>query len=123
MRLETRRFSFELPDNLCDIVGVTERRNAVTFRLLWEEERSGVIAVVKALKRKPSANAGEYEFIGRLTDPEGQSLGLYSFYGEEGACGEENADLYFRLCDRMYNVYKSIRPAPGFLWEPEPGAE
>ena len=116
MRIDTKRFSFELPDRFKDIVGVAEKRGGVVFRLLWEEERSGVIVTIKALKRMP--NRGDSELLGVIAGPDDEERLLIAVYGEEGACSEENEELYFRVRDRLYGVYKSITPAPGYSWRP-----
>ena len=121
MNIDTKLFSFDIPDNLTGVLGAAKTRGGVVFRLLCEEERSGIVTTVKALKRFPSRNAEGYELIGTLTEPDGSRRYLFAVWGEEGACGEDNEDLYFRLCDRMYKVYKSITPAPGCKWEPAEG--
>ena len=118
MRIDADGYSFELPANWNDIVGASRTRSGVTLRLLWEDGKShsGVLATFKAVKR-PAAVKGDKERIGILTYPSGESRTLVAVYGCEGACSEENADLYWRLFDRLYSVYKSITPAEGYKWQ------
>ncbi len=118
MLYEADGYSFELPDRWEGIVGVVQNRLGVTFKLLWEKGRkhNGVLATLKKVKR-PEAVKRDNEQLGVLTDPSGESRVLVAVFGREGACSEDNADLYWRLFDRLYSVYKSIRPAEGYSWE------
>ena len=118
MQIDADGYSFELPDNWDGIVGASRTRSGVTLRLLWEDSRthSGILATFKAVKR-PAAVKGDNERIGILTYPSGESRTLVAVYGREGACSEDNADLYWRLFDRLYFVYKSIMPMDGYSWQ------
>ena len=58
------------------------------------------------------------EFLGTLVPANGGgNLYLYALYGAEGSCGEENADLYWRLVDKMPLVFRSIQAAEGYTWK------
>ena len=108
-----RFYAFEMPDNWQGIVRVRTRGSCTSFYLI-DEDKDGLIAALKLLKRKPAA---ESELIGKLTMADGTVRNLYAVYGTEGACSEDNADLHWRLVDRMYNVYVSIKPNEGYQWE------
>lgn len=44
-------------------------------------------------------------------------LFVYAVYGREGAVSEMNEDLYWRLRDRLWQVFDSIEAADGYSWE------
>jgi len=119
MKYETKRFSLEIPENLKDIVGIEENEDDVIVKLLWEEdtEHDGIIVTLKAVKDKDSITSDNIEEIGMLTSDSGETYYLIAVYGEEGACSEENEELYFRLVDKMFNVYESIEPVQGYSWK------
>ena len=115
MKIECKRYSFELPDSWAKLAEGRESRNRVAI-LLPEDDRthSGLLVTLKTLRRRdPAAD----ERLGRLTAASGEAWELLAFYGTEGACSEENEDLYWRARDQLWMVYRSIRPAVGFRWE------
>ena len=120
MRIETARFSLELPERWAGIVGADKRRERLVLRLLWEQDpaRSGILAVLRSVRDRDAVSGEGTEYLGRLTDESGACRYLFAVWGEEGACSEEHEELYFRLCDGLWKVFESIRPARGWRWEP-----
>lgn len=119
MRYEIKRYSFELPDSWKNVVSVKESRNSVIIRETMETkaEHSGIVVTLKS-SRKPMSGQDGTEFLGTLVPANGGgNLYLYALYGAEGSCGEENADLYWRLVDKMPLVFRSIQAAEGYTWK------
>jgi hypothetical protein len=119
MRYESKRYSFELPDSWKDVVSVKENRNSVIIRetMETETEHCGIVVTLKS-SRKPMSGQDGTEFLGTLVHANGGGyLYLYALYGAEGSCGEENADLYWRLVDKMPLVFRSIQAAEGYTWK------
>ncbi|MBQ1877329.1 MAG: hypothetical protein II161_00800 [Erysipelotrichaceae bacterium] len=116
MKYETKGYFLEIPDNLTGVMGCKGRDKDVRVLMLTEEDCSGLLASLKLYKKGPR-NRDNTEKVGTLTDPEGTIWQLYAVYGEEGSCSEENEDLYWRLVDRLWLVFESIRPQEGYHWE------
>ena len=118
MRFSTELYDFELPDKWNGIVGVKKRGRNADIVILREKGsgHSGLLAGLRCLKRKASKPDDGKELIGTLTDGDGGTLYLYAVYGREGSVGEENEDLYWRLRDRLRQVFESIRPAGGYVF-------
>ena len=119
MRYESKRYSLELPDSWKNVVSVKESRNSVIIRetMETEAEHSGIVVTIKS-SRKLIVGQDGMEFLGTLVPANGGgNLYLYALYGAEGSCGEENADLYWRLVDKMPLVFRSIQAAAGYTWE------
>ncbi len=118
MRYETRGYYLEIPDNLTWVMGCKGRDRDVRILMLTEEDEdcSGLLASLKLYKKGPR-NRENTEKVGTLTDHEGISWQMYAVYGEEGSCSEENEDLYWRLVDRLWLVFESVRPQDGYQWE------
>ena len=118
MRYESKRYSFELPDSWKNVVSVKESRNSVIIRetMETEAEHSGIVVTLKS-SRKPMSGQDGTEFLGTLVPANGGgNLYLYALYGTEGSCSEDNADLYWRLVDKMPLVFRSIQAAAGYTW-------
>ncbi len=119
MRFSAGRYFFEIPDKWKDIAGVRRKGARVDIVLLWEEEPgcSGLLASLKCLKRRIAKPDGDTELLGRLLGEDGGTLYLYAVYGKEGAVSEANEDLYWRLRDRLWEVFESVCPAEGYSLE------
>ena len=118
MRYSLDRYSFELPDKWKGLAGVRKRGKRADIILLTEEDPacSGLLVTLKCVKRK-AAKTDEYtELLGRLSDKNGENRFLYAVYGKEGSVSEENEDLYWRLRDRLWQVFESICPLEGYCW-------
>ena len=119
MRYESKRYSFELPDSWKNVVSVKESRNSVIIRETMETkgEHSGIVVTLKS-SRKPMSGQDGTEFLGTLVPANGGgNLYLYALYGAEGSCSEENADLYWRIVDKMPLVFRSIQAVAGYTWK------
>ena len=118
MLYETEHYTFELPEKWRRLVAVSGRSLRVAIRETAEEDpaHSGVLCVLKLLKRDRPSGTAEYEDLGLIVFPNGERRHLFAVYGEEGACGEDTADLYFRLCDGLFPVFESIRPREGHAY-------
>ena len=118
MRYECKRYSLELPDSWKNVVSVKESRNSV---IIWETMengagRSGIVVTLKSSRKRLPGQDGT-EFLGTLVPADGSgNLYLYALYGTEGSCSEDNADLYWRLVDKMPLVFSSIQAAAGYTW-------
>ncbi len=118
MRYECNRYSLELPDSWKNVVSVKESRNSV---IIWEtmengDGKSGIVVTLKSCRKRLPGQDGT-EFLGTLVPADGSgNLYLYALYGTEGSCSEDNADLYWRLVDKMPLVFSSIQAAAGYTW-------
>ena len=124
MRFSTELYYFDLPGKWDGIVGVKKRGRTADIVLLWEKGtgHSGLLASLRCLKRKASKRDDDKELLGTLTDCDGGTFYLYAAYGREGSVSEENEDLYWRLRDRLWQIFESIRPAGGCIFSvPENG--
>ena len=126
MKCSAGRYSFEMPDKWKDMVGVRRKGVRTDLFLLWEEEPgcSGLLASLRCRKGKRSVPGEDAELLGALLGGDGDVRYLYAVYGREGSVSEANEDLYWRLRDRLWQVFESIRPAEGYLWrsgqDPDP---
>ena len=120
MRIETKEYAFELPERWKGLVGVKKTKNRTNLVLLREEDPacSGLLLSLKCVRRRIPAPDAYTEFLGRLSAGDGTSRFLYAVYGREGAVSEVNEDLYWRVRDRDWELFESICPAEGFLWQP-----
>ena len=119
MQYEAEGYSFEIPDSWKKVVGIKKTKNKVIIRELLETEPeySGIVATLKTVKRKKTCVPDVCEQLGTLTSPSGETFYLFAEYGRENSCSEEASDLYWRLMDKMYTVFKSIHAAAGYSWE------
>ncbi len=119
MTIPAEGYSFDLPEQYRGLVGVRKRGARRDLILLREEDpcRSGLLASLKCRKRRIPEPDEYTEFLGTLRGDDGTVRFLYAAYGREGAVGEENEDLYWRLRDRLWQVFESIRPAEGFTFQ------
>lgn len=118
MRYECKRYSFELPDSWKNVVSVKESRNSVIIRETMETGggHSGIVVTLKSSRKRLPGQDGT-EFLGTLVPADGSgNLYLYALYGAEGSCSEDNADLYWRLVDKMPLVFMSIQAVEGYTW-------
>jgi len=118
MQFETKQYSFEIPEKWKDIVGIEINENEVIFRLLWEDNpiHDGIIVTLKTVQDRNSIS-GDVEQLGKLTSNTGEVYYLFSIFGHEGAFSEENEELFWRLSDKLFNVYRTIQPLNGYSWE------
>ena len=118
MKFETKQYSFEIPEKWKDIVGAEEKENGVILKLLREDNPShdGILVTLKTVKDKKSIT-GEFEQVGKLISNTGEVDYLFAIFGHEGACSEENEELFFRILDQLFKVYQTIQPANGYSWE------
>ena len=120
MRIETKEYAFELPERWKGLVGVKRTKNRTNLLLLREEDPacSGLLFYLKCVKRplsKPDEYTGLLGFL--REESSGERRFLYVVYGREGAVSEENEDLYWRLRDRDWQLFESIRPAEGWRFD------
>ena len=119
MRYECKRYSLELPDSWNNVVSVKESRNSVVIRETMETSgrHSGIVVTLKSSRKRLPGQDGT-EFLGTIAPAGGSgNLYLYALYGAEGSCSGDNADLYWRLVDKMPLVFRSIQAAAGYTWE------
>ena len=109
-----------MPARWQELVGLRKTRGRLNFYLLREEDPacSGLLLSLKCVRRRTPAPDEYTELLGRLSAGDGTSRFLYAVYGREGAVSEMNEDLYWRLRDRDWELFESICPAEGFLWQP-----
>ncbi len=119
MHYECKRYSLELPDSWKHVVSMKENRNSVIIRETMETDagHSGIVVTLKSSRKRLPRQDGT-EFLGTLVSSDGSgNLYLYALYGAEGSCGEDSADLYWRLVDKMPLVFRSIQAAKGYTWK------
>ena len=138
MKYSGERYSFEIPDRFKDLIGVKRGPRRADIVLLAEDDPacSGILVSLRCRRTRIRRLDDFTEFLGTLTgsagaqpDPgappsarDGNGGGpgrffLYAAYGREGAVSEMNEDLYWRLRDRLWQVFDSIEAADGYSWE------
>ena len=138
MKYSGEQFSFEIPDRFKDLIGVKRGPRRADIVLLAEDAPacSGILVSLRCRRTRIRRPDDFTELLGTLTGSDGVQpdhgappsardgngcaparIFLYAAYGRDGAVSEMNEDLYWRLRDRLWSVFDSIEPAPGYKWE------